>query len=252
VRQIVFNLMSNALKFTASGSVTLTVEAIAAAGESERIRIAVADTGTGIAVEQQQAIFESFTQADTSTTRRFGGTGLGLSICRNLARAMGGEVTVASVPGQGACFTVDLPLRHADRPEQPKDQAQAGVLVVDPHPITRALLKTVIATRAADVVPLATLDEAFDRLAADPVDRIVVDVAALRACDAPHAEVRRLVAVAGREATVLLLWPADAAAAHAAFDPAIEVLHLLKPIAASDLLAVLFASRDATLVSQAA
>ncbi len=252
VRQIVFNLMSNALKFTASGSVTLTVEAIAAAGESERIRIVVTDTGTGIAVEQQQAIFESFTQADTSTTRRFGGTGLGLSICRNLARAMGGEVTVASVPGQGACFTVDLPLRHADRPEQPKDQAQAGVLVVDPHPITRAMLKTVIATRAADVVPLATLDEAFDRLAADPVDRIVVDVAALRACDDPHAEVRRLVAAAGREATVLLLWPADAAAAHAAFDPAIEVLHLLKPIAASDLLAVLFASRDATLVSQAA
>ncbi len=252
VRQIVFNLMSNALKFTASGSVTLTVEATAAAGDSERIRIVVTDTGTGIAVEQQQAIFESFTQADTSTTRRFGGTGLGLSICRNLARAMGGEVTLASVPGQGASFTVDLPLRHADRPEQPKDQAQAGVLVVDPHPITRAMLKTVIATRAADVVPLATLDEAFDRLVDDPIDRIVVDVAALRACADPHAEVRRLVAAAGREATVLLLWPADAAAAHAAFDPEIEVLHLLKPIAASDLLAVLFASRDATLVSQAA
>lgn len=248
VRQIVFNLMSNALKFTASGSVTLTVEGTAAA----RLRIAVADTGTGIAVEQQAAIFESFTQADSSTTRRFGGTGLGLSICRNLARAMGGDVSVASVPGQGACFTVDLPLRRADPPARPASASGAGVLVVDPHPIGRAMLKTVVAGRADRVVPLATLDEALERLATEPVERIVVDVAALRTGGDVAAAATRLVAGAGRDTSILLLWSADAAAEQATFDPAIEVLHLIKPIAAGDLLAVLFDSRDATLVSQAA
>ncbi|MDX7543089.1 ATP-binding protein, partial [Serratia marcescens] len=86
-----------ALKFTETGSVTVHAAAV-----GDRLRIVVADTGIGIAPDKRDHIFETFRQADTSTTRRFGGTGLGLAICRNLARAMDGDVTVESEPGVGS------------------------------------------------------------------------------------------------------------------------------------------------------
>ncbi len=81
---------------------------VAVAGD--RLRIAVSDSGIGIAPDRLEDVFESFQQADNSTTRRFGGTGLGLTICRNLARAMGGDITIVSTAGQGSTFTLDLPL----------------------------------------------------------------------------------------------------------------------------------------------
>jgi signal transduction histidine kinase len=99
VRQIIFNLLSNALKFTERGSVSLR-----ATCDGDTYSIAVTDSGIGIAPDQLEHIFESFRQADAGTTRRFGGTGLGLAICRNLARAMGGDVTVASELGAGASW----------------------------------------------------------------------------------------------------------------------------------------------------
>jgi signal transduction histidine kinase len=107
LRQILFNLLSNACKFTKEGEVRLQAKKVA--DGRDWIELAVADSGIGMTPEQQAKIFEEFTQADSSTAQRFGGTGLGLAITRKLARMMGGDVTVASAPGKGSVFTVRLP-----------------------------------------------------------------------------------------------------------------------------------------------
>jgi signal transduction histidine kinase/DNA-binding response OmpR family regulator/CHASE3 domain sensor protein len=110
LQQILKNLLSNAIKFTDKGRVALTVRA-AAGG---RVEMEVADSGIGIAADQQQLIFEAFQQADGSTSRRYGGTGLGLTISRELAQRMGGDIRVASTPGQGSRFTLHLPVDIRD------------------------------------------------------------------------------------------------------------------------------------------
>jgi signal transduction histidine kinase len=107
LRQILLNLLSNAFKFTKEGEVTLRARRVA--NGRDWIELAVADTGIGMTAEQQAKLFEEFTQADSSTARRYGGTGLGLAITRKLARMMGGDVTVTSEPGKGSVFTVRLP-----------------------------------------------------------------------------------------------------------------------------------------------
>jgi signal transduction histidine kinase len=112
--QILTNLLDNAVKFTATGQVLLSVCAVAAedrTGRSERVRFTVDDTGIGIAPEQQERVFEPFNQADATITRHYGGTGLGLAICRQLAQAMGGNILLSSRPGEGSSFTVSLPVR---------------------------------------------------------------------------------------------------------------------------------------------
>ena len=121
LRQIVFNLLSNALKFTEAGQRRRCTRR--RGWRRPRCAIVVADTGIGIPPDKLEAIFESFRQADAGTTRQFGGTGLGLSICRNLARAMGGDVTVASAMGEGSRFIVDLPLVRAEAATAPADAA---------------------------------------------------------------------------------------------------------------------------------
>jgi signal transduction histidine kinase len=108
LRQILFNLLSNACKFTKEGEVKLNARRFV--DGRDWIEVAVSDSGIGMTPEQQGKIFEEFTQADASTAQRFGGTGLGLAITRKLARMMGGDVTVASEPGKGSVFTVRLPV----------------------------------------------------------------------------------------------------------------------------------------------
>lgn len=106
--QIIKNLVSNALKFTDQGGVTLTVELVA----GDRMCFAVKDTGIGILAEQQSAIFEAFRQADGTVSRKYGGTGLGLSISRDLSRLLGGELSLESAPNRGSTFKVTIPLRY--------------------------------------------------------------------------------------------------------------------------------------------
>lgn len=106
IRQILINLIGNAVKFTGQGSVTLTVETVK---DGEVLQFSVRDTGIGIAEEHQSVIFDSFTQADTSTTRRYGGSGLGLSICKQITHLLGGEIGVDGRPGQGSLFWFTIP-----------------------------------------------------------------------------------------------------------------------------------------------
>jgi len=112
IRQIVVNLVSNAVKFTDAGCVSLDVQAVPDA-EGWQLRITVTDTGIGMSPEQSTRIFNKYEQADTSTTRKYGGTGLGLTICRDLAQMMGGDILVESTPGMGSSFTALLHLSEA-------------------------------------------------------------------------------------------------------------------------------------------
>ncbi len=122
VDQIVRNLLANALKFTTTGSVTLRIKSIA-----QGVRFDVSDTGPGIAHDEQEAIFEPFHQADSTRNRGFGGTGLGLSIARKLARALGGDLVLASEPGRGSTFSLGLPV-HPERASEPVTPDRAALL----------------------------------------------------------------------------------------------------------------------------
>jgi PAS domain S-box-containing protein len=156
VRQILFNLLGNALKFTERGGVRVHAGTLPLGGGRTRVTLSVRDTGIGLDDAQKARLFRPFAQADSSTTRRFGGTGLGLSIVRRLAELMGGKVAVDSAPGAGAEFTVTLTLETApvDSPLKTllraPDEASAAaphrvgegprVLVVDDHPVNREVL----------------------------------------------------------------------------------------------------------------
>jgi signal transduction histidine kinase len=144
IRQILSNLVSNALKFTKAGEVRISAAA-RLDGEVTTVALTVTDTGIGIDAQSQARIFDKFTQADSSTTRRFGGSGLGLSICRGLAQLMGGSISLESAPGKGSKFQVSLPLRTAsgDREELSAERkvaslsAAAPVLVVEDNPVNQ-------------------------------------------------------------------------------------------------------------------
>jgi CheY-like chemotaxis protein/HPt (histidine-containing phosphotransfer) domain-containing protein len=172
IRQILFNLLSNAVKFTEKGEIVVRAGTAPLGGGQTRVTLAVEDTGIGLDAVQQARLFEPFSQADSSTTRRYGGTGLGLSIVRRLAQLMGGDVTVESAAGEGSTFTVSLVLeaapaqsplaallKPAAAPEgatlltpgsspgqalpSPPDPGERGlrkVLVVDDHPVNRDVL----------------------------------------------------------------------------------------------------------------
>ena len=117
VRQLLLNLLSNAFKFTNQGTVSLTVSRVAGS-PGETLEFAVRDTGIGITDEQLRRLFQPFSQADTSTTKRFGGTGLGLAICKRLAELMGGGIRAESVAGEGSTFTVFLPVQRQEVPHE--------------------------------------------------------------------------------------------------------------------------------------
>jgi len=185
LRQIVTNLLSNALKFTEEGEVAVVAGAAPLGDDRWRVSIAVRDTGIGIEPEHQEAIFESFTQADGSATRRYGGAGLGLAISRRLARRMGGDITVQSAPGTGSAFTLVLPLRSAaGRPdvssEGPPEVRGAHLLVVDDNAANRRVLREMLERWGARVTEascgcdaVATACAAVER--ADPIGAALID-----------------------------------------------------------------------------
>jgi signal transduction histidine kinase/CheY-like chemotaxis protein/HPt (histidine-containing phosphotransfer) domain-containing protein len=150
VRQIIFNLLSNALKFTDRGGVMLRASAESVDAGTTRVVLAVTDTGIGISSEQQARLFKPFSQVDSSITRRFGGSGLGLSIVKQLAELMHGDVTVSSLPGSGATFIVTLKLKPTVV-EQPIALPQSKAMAAAP-PATLAAATTASNRRKALVV----------------------------------------------------------------------------------------------------
>jgi signal transduction histidine kinase/CheY-like chemotaxis protein/CHASE3 domain sensor protein len=132
--QILKNLLSNALKFTARGSVALRVSG----APGDRIAFAVVDSGIGIPAHQQEIVFEAFRQADGSTHRRYGGTGLGLSIARDLARLLGGDITVQSTPGEGSVFTLTLPVDANATAPAPTRPVPVEAVTPPAHPANEA------------------------------------------------------------------------------------------------------------------
>ncbi|CAN5357875.1 response regulator [soil metagenome] len=193
VRQCLANLLSNALKFTASGRVDVTL-ALAPDVSTGRtaVTLTVADTGIGMSAATLSKLFGAFTQADASTTRTFGGTGLGLNITRRLAQLMDGEILVDSREGQGSTFTltflVDVAATAAADTSAPafgaanEDEEVLSplhgrrVLVVDDHPVNRRVIKLFLAPFDCDLVEVENGREALDALETEPFDLVLMDV----------------------------------------------------------------------------
>ncbi|MDJ0275639.1 ATP-binding protein [Sphingomonas sp. 2R-10] len=240
LRQILFNLLSNALKFTQDGAVALSV-----AVSADRLRIAVTDTGIGIAPDRLEDVFESFQQADTSTTRRFGGTGLGLTICRNLVRAMGGDITVVSDEGRGSTFTLDLPLVPVTgEVAAPGVPAGTGgrLVVLERNPIARGMMRTLFAARVAAIDFVDDPATLHERLRRDDVRAVLVDMALLAgSSELPQRALAGLADAVrpGSVPVVVMLRPGDR------IDTDAKPLTLLtKPVSATQLISALFVHED--------
>ena len=180
VRQVLTNLVSNALKFTAAGEVRLSVEDRA----DDRVRFTVADTGVGFEPEQKARIFGRFHQADGSITRRFGGTGLGLAISRELAELMGGGLDCESEPGIGSRFWFEAPLPLAEAAgagASPGPDADAGavglrILLADDHPANRKVIEVLLSGTDTDLVCVADGQEALDAFRDGAFDLVLMDM----------------------------------------------------------------------------
>jgi CheY-like chemotaxis protein/HPt (histidine-containing phosphotransfer) domain-containing protein len=191
-RQVVTNLISNAFKFTEKGEVLVKVETGTEAGESVPssdvlLRVSVIDTGIGISPDQRARLFQSFSQADSSTTRKYGGTGLGLVISRRLARLMGGDLAVESAPGKGSTFIFTSRLVVESQPEAPPRVAPAGVterpvLIVEDTESSRDLLETLLRGWSIPPVSVATAEDGLALLehrnrkgGSDPFGLVILD-----------------------------------------------------------------------------
>ncbi|HYC05067.1 MAG TPA: ATP-binding protein [Azospirillaceae bacterium] len=178
LRQILVNLAGNALKFTESGAVEVLLEGAEAGGDVD-FRLTVRDTGIGMSGEQLTTLFQPFTQADGSTTRRFGGTGLGLAITKALVDAMGGTLRVVSRPGEGSAFQVALrcppgcePKRETARIE--RALCPARVLLAEDNLVNRTLIETMLVRMGHTVEAVADGRAAVERLASGAVFDIVL------------------------------------------------------------------------------
>jgi PAS domain S-box-containing protein len=213
IRQVLLNLVGNAVKFTHRGSVRVEVALESQQADRAMVRVAVHDTGIGLPSDRLGRLFQPFTQADGSTTRKYGGTGLGLAISKRLVDAMGGRIWAESVPGRGSTFSFTLDGRVVDRPEgrapdPPVDLSGRRWLIVGEASPTRQLTEHLLQSAGAEVESCATLSSVDPRPDHRPIDGLLYvwplgrgrpddgDLAWLAAVDAP------VVLVAGLEAQV--------------------------------------------------
>ena len=252
VRQVLVNLLGNAIKFTERGSVTLRTRLVAAGEGSPAIEFAVGDTGIGIAAGRLAAIFDPFTQADGSTSRRFGGTGLGLTISARLVELMGGRISVDSVEGRGSTFRVVVPVEDVSNPGAVPSNELAGlrVLVVDDSAPACAALDA-LATRLGAIVSVASSAAEAVRLlestsaAGDAFDVVLMDfqMPQRNGLDALYEARRRgltvppaVLVVASAELSIVAAHPHAAAAK----------VYLHKPVRREDLVQAIQGVREAT------
>jgi PAS domain S-box-containing protein len=259
IKQVVGNLLSNALKFTAEGEVRLTVEVEESPGEPSRLTVEVADTGVGFDAEAGLGIFQRFSQADTTITRRFGGSGLGLSICKSLVEMMGGEITAQSVVGRGSRFRASIPLaRHGSLDAY--DAAATGaareatlasapltvdrddplrILLAEDHPTNQKVVELILAPYGAEITIVENGALAVEAMRTGTFDLVLMDMqmpvmdglAATRAIR--QGELRQ----AGGARTPIVMLSANAMSQHRADSLAAGAdLHLAKPVTAAVLI----------------
>jgi signal transduction histidine kinase/ActR/RegA family two-component response regulator len=245
--QVLSNLLSNAVKFTEAGEVSLVVEAYGAG-----VRFQVVDTGIGFDAEVKKRLFRRFEQADASIRRRFGGTGLGLAISRSLVELMGGHVEVASTPGEGSTFTVQIPLERLEG-EAAEDAGQesamveigeARVLLAEDHPTNQKVVQLIL--EAVGVVPVIVENgaQALARLKAEPFDVVLMDMQ-MPELDglSATAKLRDHERATGGRRTPVIMLTANALDEHvrASFEAGADA-HLSKPIRAMALIEAIVAA----------
>jgi signal transduction histidine kinase/CheY-like chemotaxis protein len=247
IRQVLVNLVGNAVKFTDVGEVVVSARVAGERAGAVDVCFEVRDTGIGIAPEARATLFDAFSQADASTTRRFGGTGLGLAISRRIVQAMGGDIEVDSVPGDGSRFTFTLPLERAPAaPDQPSlaggHLAGVRVLVIADRPTNRAVLTRMLTAWTARPEVAATAEDAVAALrraagTADPFAIAVVDrtVAGGHGVDLVRAIRSDPMLAAVRVVLLTSARPTEVAAARAAGADG----HTIKPVRQSQLYDVL-------------
>jgi len=217
LRQVLLNLIGNAIKFTESGGVRLGLRHDAAL---ERLYLEVKDTGPGLSAAQQRKLFKRFSQVDGSSTRRHGGTGLGLAICKGLVEAMGGEIEVKSKVGQGSTFACSLPAplaaapSHAEIETNPTPSIEdVRVLVVDDNATNRELVRVVLQAMGAEVYEAADGEAAVRAAASPPYDIVLMDIR-MPGMDGPEA-LRRIRSAEGPNQSIpVMAFSADSDLEH--------------------------------------
>jgi CheY-like chemotaxis protein len=213
IRQVLLNFLSNAIKFTAQGGVTVTVSQGPAGTGRDRLRVAVADTGIGVTAEQVEHLFDRFTQADASVSRRYGGTGLGLAICKRTVELMGGTLGCDSVIGQGATFWFELVLPRAEALPEESEIASPGtleapmrLLLVEDVAVNRELITTLLAPFEVEIEACENGELAVEAMARGGFDLVLMDVQmpvmdgltatrAIRALPQAHARTTPIIAM---------------------------------------------------------
>ena len=248
VKQVLTNLVSNAVKFTSRGFVSLTACVAQDRNGAPIMRFTVEDTGVGFDAAAKARLFTRFEQADGTITRRFGGTGLGLAICRQLAELMGGNLDCESELDGGSAFILTLPLLVADAPASPSTArpeigaASEGlrVLVADDHPTNRKVVELILSQAGVDLVQAENGAEALEACRAQAFDIILMDMQ-MPVMDGLTAvrEIRLHELAMGRERGPIVMLTANALPDHvAAAQAAGADRHLAKPFDAAELLAV--------------
>lgn len=177
LRQIILNLVGNAVKFTTTGEISVILDTAL-----DRIRLRISDTGIGISKQGQASLFEPYVQADIATMRKFGGSGLGLTIVKKLVSAMEGKIVVSSVPGRGSTFTVFLPLRKAPAPSRPTSShaemalPNLSIVVADDNAVNRMVLSKMLESDGHTVVTMSNGKEVVEYLPNHDVSVILMDL----------------------------------------------------------------------------
>lgn len=252
IGQILGNLLSNAVKFTAQGAVSVRFALSEEDCAPTLLSFEIEDTGVGFDADHAARLFQRFSQADSSITRRFGGTGLGLSICRSLTEMMGGRITGASTPGVGSRFRVELPLPRTESPPDARDglgqavgpapSRRLRVLLAEDHPVNQRVVQLILGDHVSELVTVDDGAQAVAAFKAQSFDVVLMDMQmpgmdgltatrALRAIEQARPALSR---------TPILMLSANAMAEHREDARAAGAdLHLAKPVTARDLLAAL-------------
>lgn len=263
LKQVLTNLISNAVKFTTEGFVGLTVQRGPEQNGLPTVRFTVEDTGIGFDAATRTRLFQRFEQADGAITRRYGGSGLGLSICRQLAEMMGGALDCESEPGGGSAFILTMPLIQCEAPalKEPKpvvptdgsEGTRRRVLVADDHPTNRRVIELILAQAEVETVMAENGIEALEAFRAQDFDLVLMDMQ-MPVMDGLTAtqEIRLYEITAGRARTPIVMLTANAMPEHIAAGRSAGVdHHLAKPFNAAELLS-LAADPSALLKDQAA